>query len=252
MWKGGMQFEALRLAVSARVLQRWRDASLKEQHICLQSTAPSPDWPADPFIWDAMFLIKAPSRLSKMLGWQRTYAACFRNGCGCIDLLSFRMLLQQFVKDSLVVISRVISSERELLDGLVERSLRVSPRWQTDVPCCHCHSDEILHPTTVEPFTSSICTFFHMSIHLCFACFDYHTAHREHAHIYTKGTIHTFTTTYNNHHSVHIAKHAHLYVCIYKWGELKMSTSASCRGSRPSWALAGAGCRVAKSFDRFQ
>ena len=75
-------------------------------------------------------------------------------------------------------------------------------------------------------------------------------AHREQAH--RQGTLHTITTTYNNHHSVQVAEHAHLYVCIYQWGQLKMSTSTSCRWSIPSWALVGAGCRVAKLSDRLE
>ena len=80
-----------------------------------------------------------------------------------------------------------------------------------------------------------------------------HTSQSEHTvnrHTDREHYIQSPGTTYNNHHSVQVAKHAHLYVCIYKWGQLKMSSSSpSCRGSRPSWALVGAGCRVAKSSD---
>ena len=118
----------------------------------------------------------------------------------------------------------------------------------------------------------------HTHTHTHTHSFDYHTVqvkHHTHTH-HRQRTLHTITTTYNNYHSVQVAKHAHLYaseslgqlrvfaeaailndiytyyVCIYKWGQVKMRSSTSCRGSRPSWVLVGAGCRVAKSSDRFQ
>ena len=97
-----------------------------------------------------------------------------------------------------------------------------------------------------------------------------HALHR-HTHTHTKQQAYTHHHQHhhNHHHTVQVAMHVHVFMHISKWAswhtkdlqcklqvmttvsasevftilnDRKNTTSASCRWSRPPWALVGAGC----------
>ena len=122
--------------------------------------------------------------------------------------------------------------------------------------CIHTHTHAYMHTHTALTTTVQVKHHTHTHTHTVSTTTQCksnttHThitvrAHREDAHTHTQGILHTITTTYNKPHKTCSV------VCVHiQWDQVKMSTSASFRGSRPSWILIGAGHRVAKSSNRF-